>query len=273
MAIIAISRQMGSGGYTIAAAAARALQYEYADRHMIVNAAQAYDVPEAAIAEVAERRLSGWQRFDEEKIRYRTFLEAAYFALAEKDNVVTAGRGIAALVRGVSHAVRVRIIAPFEVRVQRTMRKEGLDHSHAASRVRSYDWEIAARIAYLFGPEWDIPENYDLVLNTVRDDSQLYTDIVVAVARHPRFQSTPESLQQVRDLSLAAQLRAALAKDPETRHLTLEVTADKAHVSLKGAVRHFSAREHVARVAGAVPGVASVSVEHIAISPYPGPAV
>jgi len=58
MAIIAISRQMGSGGYTIAAAVAKALGYEYADRQMIANAAKAYDVPETAIAEVAERRLS-----------------------------------------------------------------------------------------------------------------------------------------------------------------------------------------------------------------------
>ena len=36
MAIIAISRQMGSGGYGIAAAAAKALGYSYADRQMIV---------------------------------------------------------------------------------------------------------------------------------------------------------------------------------------------------------------------------------------------
>lgn len=273
MAIIAISRQMGSGGYTIAAAVAKALQYEYADRQMIMNAARAYDVPEAAIVQVAERRLSGWQRFDEEKLRYRTFLEAAYFALAEKDNLVTAGRGIGALVRDVSHAVRIRIIAPFEVRVQRTMRKDGLDHAHAASKVRSYDREIAARIAYLFGPEWDIPENYDLVLNTVRDDPRLYIDIVVAVAQHPRFQPTPESLQRVRDLSLAAQVRAALAKDPETRRLSLEVTADKGHVSVRGEVRELTVRDHAVRVTSAVPGVVSVSVEDVTIAPYTQAAV
>ena len=53
MAIIAISRQMGSGGYTIAAAVAKILKYEYVDRQMIIDAARAFDVPEAKIAEAA----------------------------------------------------------------------------------------------------------------------------------------------------------------------------------------------------------------------------
>jgi len=39
MAIIAISRQMGSGGYTIAAAVAKAMNYEYVDREIIMRAA------------------------------------------------------------------------------------------------------------------------------------------------------------------------------------------------------------------------------------------
>ena len=41
MAIIAISRQMGSGGYTIAAAVAKTLKYDYVDRQMIIDAAKA----------------------------------------------------------------------------------------------------------------------------------------------------------------------------------------------------------------------------------------
>ena len=273
MAIIAISRQMGSGGYTIAAAVAKAMNYEYVDREIIMRAAKDYEVPEAELEQVAQRRLTLWEHFDEGKLRTLAFLHAAYYAIAERDNVVTAGRGIASLVQGVSHALRVRIIAPFEVRVQRTMHKEHLNHAHAVSRVRAYDREVAARIAYLFGPEWDIPENYDLVLNSVRDDPQLYADLVVAVARHPSFQTTPESLQHVRDLSLAARVHAAIVKHPETRHLFFEATADNGHVSLKGVVRQPGVREEIAKVASAVPGVVSVTCEQITTAFYPGPAV
>jgi hypothetical protein len=49
---------------------------------MIVNAAKAYDVrPERA--QVAYRHLSGWQAFNEETLRYRTFLDAAYYSCRE----------------------------------------------------------------------------------------------------------------------------------------------------------------------------------------------
>ncbi len=269
MAIIAISRQMGSGGYTIAAALAKKLGYAYADRQMIVDAAKAYDVPETSIAEVAERRLTGWQRFDEEKIRYRTFLDAAYYGIAEKDNVVTAGRGIAALVRGVSHALRIRIIAPFDVRVERVMKKENVDHAKAVHRIRDYDRNITSRIGYLFGPEWLLPENYDLVINTVRDDPELYVDMIAAVAANPRFLATPESTQVIRDLSLAAHVRAALARDPHTQSgVHIEVTASKGHVSLSGSVRHISLRDAVLIVTKDVPGVESVSAELVAVAPH-----
>lgn len=268
MAIIAISRQMGSGGYTIAAAAAKALNYDYVDRQMIVNAAKAYDVREVDLAKASERHLSGWQAFDEEKLRYRTFLDAAYYRFAEKDNVVTAGRGIATLVHGVDHALRIRIIAPFEVRVARTMKKENLDHAKATHRVHEYDRDVTARIGYLFGPAWMIPENYDLVINTVRDDPALYTDMVVSIASHPRFGATPESTQMIKNLSLAAQVRAALAQNAHTRTTHLEVTADKSHVSLKGPVWDVAVRDAVMRVAKEVPGVLSVSCEHIVISRF-----
>jgi len=269
MAIIAISRQMGSGGYTIAAALAKKLAYAYADRQMIVDAAKAYDVSESSISEVAERRLSGWQRFDEEKIRYRIFLDAAYYGIAEKDNVVTAGRGIDALVHDVSHALRVRIIAPFDIRVARIMKKENLDHTKAAHRIREYDRNVTSRIGYLFGPEWLLPENYDLVLNTVRDDPALYVDIIAAMAAHPRFVATSESTQLVRDLSLAAHVRAALARDPHTRSgVHIEATANKGHVSLAGSVRHMALRDAVLIVTKDVPGVLSVSAEAVAVSPH-----
>jgi cytidylate kinase len=269
MAIVAISRQMGSGGYTIAAAVATALGYKYVDRQMITNAAKAYDVPETAIAEVAERSLSVWQRFDEEKIRYRTFLDAAYFSIAEQDNVVTAGRGIAALVRGVRHALRVRIIAPLEIRVERIMKKDNLDHAKAVHKIREYDRDVTARISYLFGPEWLLPENYDLVINTIRDDPALYADMVTGVASHPQFVATPESTQLVRNLSLAAQVRAAIAANRHTQSgVDLEVTVDKGRVSLKGSVRHLSIREAVLAVVKEVPGVQNVSGEEVTVSYY-----
>ena len=272
MTIVAISREMGSGGYDVAARVAKALGFEYVDREILLHAARVHDVSEDKITDVADRHLSLWERFDEEKRRYLTFIEAAYYAFAEKGNLVTAGRGGPFFLRNVSHAVRARIIAPFDVRVRRVMDRDKVDQKTASLLVKSYDREMVGRIDYLFGLDWRLPENYDLVINTEADAWQFYTDTLVAAARHPRYQPTPESIQRVRDLSLGARVRAAIAKDPLTKNINVEVAAHEGQVALKGVVFSPAMMDAAANVARQVPGVVQVSCEAVEIPRvYPGP--
>ena len=272
MTIVAISRELGSGGTAIAAAVAKALNYEYVDREIILQAARAHEVPEEKLADVDERRLSLWERFDEEKRRYLIFIESAYYSFAEKGNLVTAGRGGPFFLRDVSHALKVRIMAPFDVRVRRVMEQEKLDHRGATARVKNYDRQLAGRIDYLFGVDWLLPEHYDLVINTGAGAWQFYTDLLVWAARHPRYQPTPESLQRIRDLSLASRVRAAIAKDTVTKNINVEVMAQSGRVALKGVVFSPSMMDSAAEVAKRVPGVIGVSCEAVQIPRvYPGP--
>ena len=272
MTIVAISREMGSGGNEIAAAVAKALNFEYVDREILLRAARVHEVPEEKIADVDERRLSLWERFDEEKRRYLIFIESAYYSFAEKGNVVTAGRGGPFFLRDVSHALKVRIMAAFEVRVRRIMEQEKVDHRTAAARVKNYDRELSGRIDYLFGVDWAHPEHYDLVINTGAGAWHFYVDLLVAAAKHPQYQPSPESMQRIRDLSLAAQVRAAIAKDPVTKNINVEVTAQSGRVALKGVVFSPAMMDTAAEVAKQVPGVTGVSCEAVEIPRvYPGP--
>ena len=272
MTIVAISREMGSWGSEIGAAVAKALHFEYVDRQILLEAAHAHGVPEATLVDVVERRPSLWERFDAERRRYLSFLEAAYYAFAERGNLVTASRSGPFFVRDVRHALKVRIMAPVDVRVRRVMTQERLDQKTAAAKIRAYDREMSGRIDYLFGLDWTRPEHYDLVINTSDDAWEFYTDLLVAAARHPHYQATPESQQKVRDLSLAAQVRAAIATDPGTQHLNVEVTAQAGRVALTGVVFSATVLEAAAEVAKRVPGVASVSCEAVEIPRvYPGP--
>lgn len=271
MTIVAISREMGSGGYEIGAAVAKALNFAYVNRQILLEAAHAHGVPEATLVDAVEHRLRLWEHFDAERQRYLTFLEAAYYAFAERGNLVTASRSGPFFVRDVRHALKVRIMAPVEVRVRRVMAQQQLDEKAAAAKVRAYDRQMSARIDYLFGVDWTRSEHYDLVLNTSTDAWDFYTDLLVAAARHPRYQATPESQQQVADLSLAAQVRAALATDPGTLHLNVEVAAQAGRVVLRGVVFGPARLEVAADVAKGVPGVVSVSCERVEIPQvYPG---
>jgi len=272
MTIVAISREMGSGGYEIGAAVAKVLNFEYGNRQILLEAAHAHGVPEAKLVDAVDRRPSLWERFDEEKRRYLIFLEAAYYSFAEKGNLVTASRSGPFFVRDVSHALKVRIMAPVEVRVRRIMAQDKLDQKAATAMVRAYDRDLSGRIDYLFGLDWTLPEHYDLVINTSGDAWQFYVDLLVWAAKQPHYQPTPESLQRICDLSLAAQVRAAIAKDLVTRNINVEVTAEAGRVALKGVVFSPAMMDAAAEVAKRVPGVTSVSCEAVEVPRvYPGP--
>jgi cytidylate kinase-like protein/BON domain-containing protein len=163
-------------------------------------------------------------------------------------------------------------MAPFEVRARRIMEREELDQKTAAVKVRNYDRELSGRIDYLFGLDWTKPENYDLVINTGNNAWEFYTDLLVTAARHPQYQPTPESQQRIRDLSLAGHVRAAIAKDPVTKNINVEATAQAGRVTLKGVVFSPAVMDSAAEVAKRVPGVTDVSCETVEIPRvYPGP--
>ncbi len=274
MTIVAISREMGSGGYEIGEAVANALNYAYVNRQIILEAAHAHGVPETKLTEAVEHPLTLWKRFDEERRRYLIFLEAAYYRFAERGDLVTASRSGPFFVRDVSHALKVRITAPLPVRVRRVMTQERLDEKMAAAKVRAYDREMSGRIEYLFGVDWTRPENYDLVINTGTDAWDFYRDLLAAAARHPRYQPTAESRQRIRDLSLAAQVRAALATDPRTKHIHLEVTTHARQVVLNGTVFSQALLLAAVEVTRGMPGVMDVVCQAEAVSPvYPGPTI
>ena len=273
MTIVAISREMGSGGYEIGAAVAKALNFDYVDRQILLQAAHAHGVPEAKLVDAVERRLSLWERFDEERRRYLIFLEAAYYSFAEQGNLVTASRSGPFFVRDCQPRGQGQDHGPLRgARAAGHGSRRSWTRRRPRPRSAAYDRELSGRIDYLFGLDWTLPENYDLVINTRDDAWEFYTDLLVAAARHPQYQPTPESRQKIRDLSLAAQVRAALATDPGTKHISVEVTAQTGHVVLKGVVFSSAMMEAAVEVAKRVPGVTNVSCEAEEIPRvYPGP--
>ncbi len=272
MTIVAISSELGSRGIPVGRAVAERLNFEFVDREIILQAASRYNVQVEALSQVDERQLSFWERFDEVKRRYLIFIESALLSFAERGNVVIRGRGAPLLLREIAHAFKVRITAPFEIRVRRVMEEEGVDQKTAQARVKAFDREQAARLEYLFGVDWTSPAHYDLVVNTERSTWDFYADLIAYGAQSEPYRPTRESIQKVKDLSLAASVKAALAADPTLGHLHLEVKADRGDVTLRGVVFSPSTMDLAAQVAKGVEGVKSVTCEVVEVPRiYPGP--
>ena len=84
---------------------------------------------------------------------------------------------------------------------------------------------------------------------------------VKALLARPEFKETPESIQKVRDLSLAAHVRAALRQDFETASVNVMIVACQGAVLLKGMVADESEIKGSERVAKTVSGVKSVAMD------------
>src|SRR6266852_1091493 len=113
MAILTISQEMGSGGAEIGLTVATRLGYTYVDNEELLSRAQRYGLAEERLARLAEDRPTWIERFDAETRRCIMALQSVLYEFAQDDDVVLMGGGGQWLLRGVPHALRTRIVAPF----------------------------------------------------------------------------------------------------------------------------------------------------------------
>ncbi len=270
MSIVTIAHETGSGGPEIGMALAEPLGYRYVDREMLSQAAKQYGVVEDKLAKLDETKPSLFERFDAETRQYITVIQSGLLDMAEQDNVVINSRGGQILLRGITHVLRVRVIAPFDIRVKRVLKKmagqgETVDLRTTTEMVRRSDREKSGRIRYLYDVDWGDPALYDLVINTEILTVEAAVELIRGILRRPELAATDASRQAVRDRALASRVRAALAAHPETRKYRITVEAERGVVQLEGTAALGRATE----VARTVPGVVDVKGQLLEVPPIP----
>src|ERR1700716_674729 len=124
MAVITISRHPGSLGDTVARALADRLQYRLVERDELIKLAERIggtDVAWDRAPEMRERSPTFWERLNEERRRYASVLRRVTTQLAEEDDVVIGGLGGGQLLKSLGNVLRLQIIAPMDVRLERVM--------------------------------------------------------------------------------------------------------------------------------------------------------
>ncbi len=271
MAIVTVSHEMGSGGAEIGAALAERLGYRYVDQDMITQAAHQYGVGEEKLTQLDETKPSLFERFDVETRQYITVLQSALLDVAELENVVLMGRGGQVLLRGITHVLRIRVMAPFDMRVKRVMKKmagrmgESVDVRTTAEMVRRNDHEKFGRMRYLYDVDWGDPALYDAVINTDKLSIEAGVDLIIGLLHRPELAATEASRQAVRDRALASRVRTALAAHPETRKYRINVEATQGVIQLEGT----AALDKAAEVARSVPNVVDVKAQLLEVPPIP----
>ena len=270
MAIITISRGTMSGGRRLAECLAETLGVPCLGREELAEAAAArLGVLPDVLRQKLESAPGLWDRLTSERRRYVTAAQAALAEHAVEGGLVYHGHAGHLLLRGVPAVLRIRLIAPLATRVRLLMEEHGMKREAAIEYIRQVDLERARWTRFIYDADLREPELYDLVVDLETLSLKSACAVIAEAARQPEFAVTEEVRATLRDFALSCRVKVALATDPATRPLELEVSAAAGVVSIEGTVpeaamlTHVSSRLHqeVREVALAVEGVREVGLE------------
>jgi hypothetical protein len=186
---------------------------------------------------------------------YRVVMQAAMCEVVQGGRIVYHGHGGQELLPGIQHMLKVRLLAPLAYRVARVREQRQMDTASAYLYITKVDDIRARRVHEFFGVDWQDPRRYDLLLNLARISLEEAAQKVAEWAKRPEFQPTPASEQALQDLTVKARVEAALAVNPETRSVILNILAKQGTVYAWGALPDFGAEREVMRVIEGVEGV------------------
>jgi len=221
MAIVTLSRLMGTTGDAIAEGVAQALQARLVTKATLYAAAQATGGNPTALAEMqaegvvgfAERllyavrtmptlpRSRGGSLLDASPMPWAhegfladvptqaeldqsaRVIESVIRNLAATGNVVIVGRASHAVLRSHPEAVHVQIVAPLAERVTVLAEAEHIDKRTALARIRASDRARADFVRRYYNIAWCDSTHYDLVINSAHVAAATAVQLIVATVQ------------------------------------------------------------------------------------------
>jgi cytidylate kinase len=114
---------------------------------------------------------------------YVRMMELVIRDLAREGNVVLVGRGGQAVLRDMSQALHVQIVAPLQHRVATLVEREGIEEREASARLRASDRARRDYLRRYHRVDWLDPTLYDMVMNTAKMSPPLAADLIVNTHR------------------------------------------------------------------------------------------
>lgn len=272
MAILTISRFDGSLGDEIAASVAKTLGYSLIDKHTIHTMATRFKGDFSSETDVlARENKPGFFDFlFHQRTIYGQMVSAMTYESAARDHCVILGRGGQYLLKNKAHVIHARIVAPFELRVERVMAALTMEKKIAIEYVKASDQKREEFIRYLYKEKVSGPDGYDLIIDTSRFPVERISEFLANElkridAEHPM---TREDVDTYRKLSLEKRIEIVLMKEmQESNYIKVSCTPE-GHVILAGYLATEAENKAVLKHVKAVDGVTEVD-NKIIVSQFP----
>ena len=261
MAIIAITRHLGTRGELLGRTLADRLGYRFMNLQNIIDeASKTYKITPELLVIVDERRPHFWERLKTDTARFIPIFKAVLLKHMAQDRLVVLGQSVAQLMPDHNCGLRVRLAGPLQERVKEVAAEEKLAPAIAERRVRDYDREVRARLQALFGVDIEDPAVHHLTLNTFTMPMPVLIAILTAGVAEIDRAAGPEQWRLMRDAALAAEVRAMLMVHPKIGHAPFEVNCASGAVQINGPGLVPPWDDLIGDVARKVEGVTSVEV-------------
>jgi len=184
MAVITISRQLGSFGTTLGRHVATRLGYHLVHRELINQAAQLAGAPDMALATIDELGLLGIEPEEDQQRAYLESIQMVIEDLAGKGNAIIVGRAGQAILQNHPKVLHLRVVAPMETRIRRIMKAHGISPQAAMAQIEDSDRYRASYLQRFYSIKWDDPTLYHLVINTGHISLETSAEVVCTAVRN-----------------------------------------------------------------------------------------
>jgi cytidylate kinase len=251
MAVLTISKEVGSGGEEIGKLVAEKTGYEYV---VLKRAEAGFQIAgkdfRDLFKEYEEHYPGLWDRHDRAYHAFVALVQTAFLNYAQKGRVVLVGRGVNFLLEDLPQVVRVRIAASLEARVDTIVKHHDVSREAAQMLVKTEDNESARMVKFIYRKKWDDPSGYDIAFNTASQSRDDIVRMIVDTLADRDQKSGEEAKKMLQMRFLAAQIKSDISSDPTLSVPTLEVKPKGNTLTVKGVVRNqkeYHAVEEAAR--------------------------
>lgn len=183
---IAITRECGANGTEVAQLVGTRLNWPVYDRKLVEKVASDAGVRTEMLESLDEKHQSAFAEWLTSLVagtkisspEFSRHLMTILSSLAAQGHCVIVGRG-AALVLPAATTLRVRLIAPLDVRNLRIQKQFGITEHEAARRIRETDLQRNQFVSDHFLKDVSDVHLYDLVLNTARLSLSQCAEVIV----------------------------------------------------------------------------------------------
>lgn len=175
VAILTISRQIGSLGDEVASALASKLGWELITRETALNRFLK-PVAKAQDFHFLQESAKFYREKSSENISYIAHLEQSISDLTAENSVILVGFGSQVMFAGKAETIHMRIVAPESVRLERIKRQYQLTDDQAMRILITADRKHKRFVSTVFDVDLTEPDLYHLTLNT----AQLSVDACIA---------------------------------------------------------------------------------------------